>query len=97
MQLLDMARMAVGLTTNHFDPLLEELIEAGFADLGQVAILVDNRDDPLLKRAVTTYVTANFPGVKPEDYDRLKASYDEQKAQMMSATGYTDWGPDDEA
>jgi hypothetical protein len=28
----------------------------------------------------------------PEDYDRLKRSYDEQKAQLSNATGYTDWG-----
>jgi hypothetical protein len=29
---------------------------------------------------------------EPEDYDRLKASYDEQKAQLSTATGYTHWG-----
>ena len=28
----------------------------------------------------------------PQDYDRLKKSYDEQKAQMQTCTGYTDWG-----
>jgi hypothetical protein len=27
----------------------------------------------------------------PEDYDRLKLSYDEQKAQMSNATNYTNW------
>jgi hypothetical protein len=31
----------------------------------------------------------------PPDYDRLKASYDEQKAQLQMSTGYTDWGDSD--
>ena len=31
---------------------------------------------------------------EPEDYDRMKKSYDEQKAQLSMATGYTDWGED---
>ena len=29
------------------------------------------------------------------EYDRLKAAYDEQKAQLTMATGYTDWGNHD--
>ena len=45
---------------------------------------------PLILRAVITYCRVHFG--TPEDYDRLKASYDEQKAQMQMATGYTDWG-----
>ena len=46
--------------------------------------------DQLLIRAIITYVKMHF-GDAP-DYERLKASYDEQKAQMSMATGYTDWG-----
>ena len=46
--------------------------------------------DPLYVQAVITYARAHFGS--PEDYDRLKASYDEQKAQLQMATGYTDWG-----
>lgn len=42
--------------------------------------------DPLLIRAIITYVRANFGS--PADYERLKASYDEQKAQLQTATGY---------
>ena len=30
-----------------------------------------------------------------EESDRLKASYDEQKAQMQMATGYTNWHKDE--
>ena len=46
--------------------------------------------DALCVRAILTYVRAHFGS--PGDYDRVKASYDEQKAQLMSATGYTDYG-----
>lgn len=53
------------------------------------------RDDPLVERAVITYCKANFG--EADQYDRLKASYDEQKSQLMSATGYTDWGDSDAA
>ena len=47
-------------------------------------------DDELAMRAIITYVRVHFGS--PPDYERVKASYDEQKAQMMHATGYTDWG-----
>lgn len=46
--------------------------------------------DALVLRAVTTYCRMHFG--EPDQYDRIKASYDEQKAQMSNATDYTDWG-----
>lgn len=45
--------------------------------------------DPLIRRAVITYCRANF--WPTGDYDKLKASYDEQKAQLRMTTNYTDW------
>ena len=45
--------------------------------------------DPICQRAVVTYCKLHFG--EPDDYDRLKASYDEQKAQLGMATGYTEW------
>ena len=47
-------------------------------------------NDPNIRRAVRTYCLLNFG--QPENYDKLKAAYDEQKAQLSMATGYTDWG-----
>ena len=46
--------------------------------------------DALTEKAVLTYVRMSFGA--PQNYDQLKASYDEQKAQLMNATGYTNWG-----
>ena len=46
-------------------------------------------EDALIKRAIITYVRANFG--TPDDYEKVKAAYDEQKAQLAVHTGYTDW------
>ena len=48
--------------------------------------------DPLAMRAVLTYVRMHFGS--PDDYDRLKGSYDNQKAQLMTAEDYTDFDGD---
>lgn len=42
--------------------------------------------DQLLIRAIITYVRLHFGS--PDDYDRLERSYFEQKAQLISASGY---------
>ena len=51
-------------------------------------IVVDNSTiaDQLLIRAIITYVRMHFKS--PEDYDKLERSYNEQKAQLITATGY---------
>ena len=51
--------------------------------------------DALVMRAIFTYVHFHFYPNAAEA-DRMKGSYDEQKAQLMSATGYTDYGEDPE-
>ena len=42
--------------------------------------------DQLLIRAIITYVRLHFGS--PDDYDRLERSYFEQKAQLITASGY---------
>lgn len=49
-------------------------------------------EDPLVKRALITYVRKNFGS--PADYDRVSESYEMQKTQLMHADGYTEWGGD---
>ena len=88
--MLDKIKLALRITTAAFDTEIEDLISAALADLGLAGIAKLDETDPLILRAVTTYCRANFGS--PDDYDRLKAAYDEQKAQMQVATGYTDWG-----
>ena len=56
-------------------------------DNGQITV-VDNSTirDPSLIRAICAYVRVHFGS--PADYDRLKAAYDENKAQLQTASGY---------
>ena len=83
--------MALRVKTDAFDLELNELIMAAATDLGIAGVIVKSENpEPILSRAIITYCKMSF-GL-PEDYDRLKASYDEQKAQLSNATGYTNWG-----
>ena len=87
--MLDKVKMALRITTNALDAELTDLIEAAKADLGIAGVVLPETLDAICTRAVITYCKMSF-GL-PEDYDRLKRSYDEQKAQLSNASGYTDW------
>lgn len=90
-EMLNKVRMALRITTEAFDDELTDLINAGLADLGIAGADGENvvLTDPLTIRAIITYCKMNFG--EPDEYDRLKKSYDEQKAQMSMATGWTVW------
>lgn len=90
MAMLDDVKTALRLTTTVYNNELNDLIAAGLADLGIAGVTEASTDDTLVKKAVITYCKVHFGS--PSDFDRLKASYDEQKAQLQMATGYTDWG-----
>lgn len=88
---IDSVRMALRVTTTAFDGQISTLVEAALADLGLAGVDGDSvvETDPLTLLAIATYCRMNFGS--PDDYDRIKASYDEQKAQMSMATHYTTW------
>jgi len=88
--MLDQVKMALRIKTNVYDSELTYLIAAAKLDLGIAGVVLPGELDELVTRAIITYCKLSF-GI-PEDYDRLKLSYDEQKAQLSKATGYTDWG-----
>lgn len=87
--MIERVKLALRITTFAFDEEIADLIDAALKDLGIAGVTNDDITDPLIIRAVITYCKCNFG--QPDDYDRLKASYDEQKAQMSMATGYTTW------
>lgn len=88
-EILASVKLALRVTTNAFDSELNDLIEAAQADLGIAGITNTDTADALIRLAVTTYCRMHFG--QPDEYDRLKKSYDEQKAQLSMATGYTRW------
>ena len=87
--LLNTVKTALRITTTAFDSEIQDLINAATLDLGLAGVTNNDTTDALVLRAVVTYCRLNFG--QPDDYDRLKASYDEQKAQLSMATGYTTW------
>ena len=88
--MLEQVKLALRISTTAYDTELTYLIEAAKLDLGIAGVVLPDELDALVQKAVITYCKLSF-GL-PEDYDRLKRSYDEQKAQLSTATGYTDWG-----
>lgn len=89
MATLDKVKMGLRIKTTAYDEELADLITAAQLDLGIAGVEVPSTLDEIVTRAIITYCKMSF-GL-PEDYDRLKRSYDEQKAQLVTATGYTDW------
>ena len=90
MAILDKVKMALRISTTAFDDELTDLIQAAQSDLGIAGVVLPTELDEICTRAIITYCKMSF-GL-PEDYDRLKASYDEQKAQLVTASDYTNWG-----
>lgn len=87
--LLEKVKMAVRITSDAYDSELTDLIEAAKIDLGIAGVVVPEEIDAIVNRAICTYCKMNFGVV--DNYAYLKESYDEQKAQLVTATGYTDW------
>lgn len=89
--MLSKVKLALRITTEAFDSELTDLINAALLDLGIAGVneFEATTTDALIIRAVITYCKVHFG--EPDEYDRLKASYDEQKAQLGMATGYTTW------
>ena len=97
--MLAKVKLAKRISTTVFDSELLDLIAAAIADLKLIGIEFDVTEvknqgvvtdytitDPLISRAIVTYCVMNFGS--PDDYDRLKASYDEQKGQLRETSGY---------
>ena len=96
MALLDDVKVACRVASTAFDNELTDLISSALADMGitdiNAELLVEGNPEPLIKQAVITYCRMNFGFQSDTYYARLKASYDEQKAQLLLSSTYTDWG-----
>lgn len=92
MALIDSTKLAMRLVAPEYDGEISRLINAACADLGIVNVdATSDTTDSLLIQAIITYCRLHFG--TPEDYEHLKASYDEQKAQLISNSSYglKDW------
>lgn len=94
--ILEKVKLALRITTEDFDTELTDMINACLADLGIAGVTETDTTNALLIRAICTYCKYHFGDINGvEMLERLKASYDEQKAQMQMATGYTNWHKDE--
>lgn len=87
--MLEKVKLALRITTDAFDTELNGLIAAAMIDLGIAGVTLPETLDDACNQVIITYCKCNFG--QPDYYDRLKKSYDEQKAQLSMATGYTTW------
>ena len=87
--LIAAAEKALRIVTTSFEDEIGSLLDAALLDMGVAGVTVPSEIDALVQQAAITYVKMNFG--QPDEYDRLKRSYDEQKAQLASCTGYTNW------
>lgn len=83
-------KAAMRITVTAYDAEITSLINAAVLDLGIAGITVPDAIDALVTRAIITYCRCNFGS--PDDYDRLKGAYDEQKAQLQMSSNYHVWG-----
>lgn len=95
--MLDKVKLALALSTTTFDTELAELITAAVLDLKIAEVNSDavtsEPTDPIVARAIISYCVYHFELEHGDQTkaERFKAAYDEQKAQMSMATGYTVW------
>ena len=92
MTLLQKTKLALRVTVTNYDMELTALINAAKLDLGIAGVELPSALDAICERAIITYCKVHFSSLSDGEYARLKASYDEQKAQLVTATGYTNWG-----
>ena len=96
--MIDQVKAALRITSDAYDDDLEQLMAAALLDLGIAGVTKETTvdpeavTDPLVIRAVCTYCGMNRITIDENQRSWLKRSYDEQKAQLQTATGYTNWG-----
>lgn len=95
--MLDRVKLALLISGNDFDSELTDIIDAAAKDLGiagvDALVISTDTNDALIIRAIITYCGYQFE-IMHGSLDRsaaYKKSYDEQKAQLGMATGYTTW------
>ena len=83
-------RQYMRLTSTIHDSELEDLINAARADLvlgGVLPAKAEDEQDPLIMRAVATYVKAEF-GLDNDDSEKYRASYKEQRNGLALSDSY---------
>ncbi len=89
-QFIYSVRQYLRISHTHFDAEISDLISAAQADLMNAGIIpsrVADETDPLIRRAITTYVKAEF-GLDNPDAEKYRESYSMLKMHLMLSTEY---------
>lgn len=90
--MLNSVKLSLRISNTAFDEEIIDLIEAARQDLqlsGVSSLKVKDDTDPLIKRAITTYVKAHFGFDNPES-GRFLSSYESLKMHLSLAGDYID-------
>ena len=90
--MLNKVKLALRIATDAYDTEITDLINAAKIDLQIAGVVLPNALDEIVEQAIKTYCKIHFLDLSDGEFKRLKESYDEQKAQLNTATGYTNWG-----
>ena len=85
--MLEDVKLALRITTAHFDSEIGTLIAACKLDLQLAGVMVIDESYPLIVRAVTLYAKANF-GYDNPDSEKFQKSYDLLKCSLSLAGDY---------
>ena len=91
MALLDEVKNALRIKHNESDSEIVRLINSAITDLGIAGVIVPDAIDDICVTAIIAYCKLNFGNMEPADAEKWKRIYDENKSQLATASGYTDW------
>lgn len=91
MALIDDVKMALRVSTTAYDTELNGLIESAKKDLEIAGVVIPEPIPQVVTTAIKTYCKLNFGTPNPANFDYLKKSYDEQKAQLGMSSDFTDY------
>lgn len=96
--MLNKVKLALLISSEDFDSELADLIGAAVLDLDiagvdDTTVVSDDPTDKLIIRAICSYCGYHFELIHGtlDRAEAFKRSYDEQKAQLGMASGYTTW------
>lgn len=87
--MLEEIKKYLRISNTAYDAEITDLINAAKADLRLSGVINIDETDALIKRAVSTYVKANFGWNNP-DVDKLQNSYNLLKGHLTFSAEYTE-------
>ena len=82
---IDEMKRILRISTDAFNDDLFDLQAAAIDDMRLAGIVINDPDDPLIKRAIQTYLRLHFGPLDPQITQKLTDAYDEQKRQLLTA------------